>query len=87
MRSVSLKSSKKCLSFVFFLQFNRFCCIKMFKLLISSGNDVAALDINMGCPKPFSIAGGMGAALLSEPEKARGVHYFLILHLCEDISC
>jgi hypothetical protein len=31
-------------------------------------NDVAAIDINMGCPKPFSLSGGMGAALLSKPE-------------------
>lgn len=31
-------------------------------------NDVAAVDINMGCPKAFSIQGGMGAALLSKPE-------------------
>ncbi|KAG6508411.1 hypothetical protein ZIOFF_033785 [Zingiber officinale] len=30
--------------------------------------DVAALDINMGCPKSFSLSGGMGAALLSKPE-------------------
>ncbi|EFH40210.1 hypothetical protein ARALYDRAFT_917859 [Arabidopsis lyrata subsp. lyrata] len=31
-------------------------------------NDVATVDINMGCPKAFSIQGGMGAALLSKPE-------------------
>ncbi|GER28220.1 tRNA-dihydrouridine synthase [Striga asiatica] len=30
--------------------------------------DVAAVDINMGCPKSFSISGGMGAALLSKPD-------------------
>lgn len=30
--------------------------------------DVAAVDINMGCPKSFSISGGMGAALLTRPE-------------------
>lgn len=30
--------------------------------------DVAAIDINMGCPKSFSVSGGMGAALLSKPE-------------------
>ncbi|GFY92628.1 aldolase-type TIM barrel family protein [Actinidia rufa] len=29
--------------------------------------DVAAVDINMGCPKSFSISGGMGAALLTKP--------------------
>ncbi|CAI5983092.1 unnamed protein product [Closterium sp. NIES-64] len=33
-------------------------------------NDVAAIDINMGCPKPFSTSGGMGSALLSRPENA-----------------
>lgn len=32
--------------------------------------DVAAIDLNMGCPKKFSVDGGMGAALLSQPEKA-----------------
>lgn len=30
--------------------------------------DVAAIDINMGCPKSFSVSGGMGAALLTKPE-------------------
>ena len=29
--------------------------------------DVTAIDINMGCPKHFSVAGGMGAALLTKP--------------------
>jgi tRNA-dihydrouridine synthase 2 len=27
--------------------------------------DVDAIDINMGCPKKFSVSGGMGSALLS----------------------
>ena len=30
---------------------------------------VAGIDVNMGCPKEFSIKGGMGAALLTQPEK------------------
>lgn len=30
---------------------------------------MAGIDINMGCPKEFSIKGGMGAALLRQPEK------------------
>jgi tRNA-dihydrouridine synthase 2 len=29
---------------------------------------ILGIDVNMGCPKPFSIKGGMGAALLSQPE-------------------
>ena len=30
--------------------------------------DVAGIDVNAGCPKPFSTTGGMGAALLQTPE-------------------
>jgi hypothetical protein len=37
-------------------------------------HDVAAIDINMGCPKSFSLSGGMGAALLSKPELIHDVH-------------
>jgi tRNA-dihydrouridine synthase 2 len=31
--------------------------------------DVAGIDVNAGCPKPFSTHGGMGAALLQTPDK------------------
>lgn len=30
--------------------------------------DIRAVDINMGCPKAFSLQGGMGAALLTKPD-------------------
>jgi len=30
--------------------------------------DVAAIDVNMGCPKHFSVSGGMGCALLTKPD-------------------
>ncbi len=32
-------------------------------------SDVSGIDLNCGCPKKFSIQAGMGAALLSEPER------------------
>merc|ERR1712020_422517 len=35
--------------------------------------DVSGLDVNMGCPKSFSLKGGMGAALLSQPEKIKDI--------------
>jgi len=35
--------------------------------------DVAGIDVNMGCPKSFSLKGGMGAALLSQPSKVRDI--------------
>jgi tRNA-dihydrouridine synthase 2 len=31
-----------------------------------SANDFVAVDLNMGCPKHFSVQGGMGAALLRD---------------------
>lgn len=31
--------------------------------------DVGAIDVNSGCPKHFSVHGGMGAALLRTPDK------------------
>ncbi|PGH14895.1 hypothetical protein AJ79_02758 [Helicocarpus griseus UAMH5409] len=31
--------------------------------------DVAGIDVNAGCPKPFSTSGGMGAALLQTPDR------------------
>ncbi|KAI9749588.1 MAG: hypothetical protein M1815_002416 [Lichina confinis] len=30
--------------------------------------DVSGIDVNAGCPKPFSVKGGMGAALLKTPD-------------------
>ena len=35
--------------------------------------DVDAIDINMGCPKKFSVQGGMGAALLRTPDVAEDI--------------
>lgn len=44
--------------------FERF--IKAAKLV---ANDVSGIDFNFGCPKKFSLAGGMGAAMLEKPEE------------------
>ena len=35
--------------------------------------DVAGIDVNAGCPKPFSTSGGMGAALLQTPDRLAGI--------------
>ncbi|XP_066595758.1 tRNA-dihydrouridine(20) synthase [NAD(P)+]-like [Prorops nasuta] len=50
-------------------------------------SDVAAIDINMGCPKKFSMLGGMGAALLSKPEKAKQILETLVKNLKIPITC
>lgn len=49
--------------------------------------DVAAIDINMGCPKSFSISGGMGAALLSKPELISDILTTLKRNLDCPVTC
>jgi tRNA-dihydrouridine synthase 2 len=50
-------------------------------------NDVATIDINMGCPKAFSIQGGMGAALLSKPELIHDILATLKRNLDVPVTC
>lgn len=50
-------------------------------------NDIAALDINMGCPKEFSIKGGMGVALLGKPENAVKILKTLVDNLKIPVTC
>ncbi|XP_020094830.1 tRNA-dihydrouridine(20) synthase [NAD(P)+]-like isoform X2 [Ananas comosus] len=49
--------------------------------------DVAAIDINMGCPKSFSLTGGMGAALLSKPELIHDILTTLRRNLDIPVTC
>lgn len=43
------------------------------KVALKVVGDVDGIDVNMGCPKSFSMKGGMGAALLSHPDKIRRI--------------
>lgn len=49
--------------------------------------DVSAIDINMGCPKQFSLKGGMGAALLSDPERAKSILTLLVQNISIPVTC
>lgn len=49
--------------------------------------DMASIDINMGCPKKFSVSGGMGSALLSDPDRAGRVIKKLRAEIPRPISC
>ncbi|XP_024520344.1 tRNA-dihydrouridine(20) synthase [NAD(P)+]-like isoform X3 [Selaginella moellendorffii] len=49
--------------------------------------DIAAVDINMGCPKPFSVTGGMGSALLSQPELVSEILTTLRRNLDIPVTC
>jgi len=43
--------------------------------------DVAAIEVNMGCPKEYSTKAGMGAALLSTPDLAAAILDKLVKNL------
>ncbi|XP_075654079.1 uncharacterized protein LOC142624399 [Castanea sativa] len=49
--------------------------------------DVAAVDINMGCPRSFSISGGMGASLLTKPELIHDILTTLKRNLDTPVTC
>jgi len=46
-------------------------------------DNVAGIDVNAGCPKPFSTSGGMGAALLQEPERLASILTALVREVGE----
>lgn len=48
---------------------------------------MAAIDINMGCPKEFSLKGGMGAALLTKVDKAKEILSTLVQNTKIPITC
>ncbi|MBN3299335.1 tRNA-dihydrouridine(20) synthase [NAD(P)+]-like isoform X1 [Amia ocellicauda] len=50
-------------------------------------NDVAAIDVNMGCPKEYSTKGGMGAALLSDPDKIEAILSTLVRGVSKPVTC
>ncbi|KAL4234049.1 tRNA-dihydrouridine(20) synthase [NAD(P)+]-like protein [Mactra antiquata] len=49
--------------------------------------DVSAIDINMGCPKEFSLKGGMGAALLKKPETIKEILTTLVKNVSIPVTC
>lgn len=49
--------------------------------------DVAAIDVNMGCPKEYSTKGGMGAALLSDPDKIEAILKKLVSGVSVPVTC
>uniref|UniRef100_A0A1A8NIZ4 Dihydrouridine synthase 2-like, SMM1 homolog n=2 Tax=Nothobranchius TaxID=28779 RepID=A0A1A8NIZ4_9TELE len=49
--------------------------------------DVAAIDVNMGCPKEYSTKGGMGVALLSDPDKIEAILKKLVTGVSIPVTC
>ena len=48
--------------------------------------DVAGIDVNAGCPKPFSTSGGMGAALLRTPDKLCAILEALVKNITPEFN-
>ena len=48
--------------------------------------DVAGIDVNAGCPKPFSTSGGMGAALLQTPDKLCSILEALVKEIASEFE-
>ncbi len=48
--------------------------------------DVIGIDVNAGCPKPFSTSGGMGAALLRTPDKLCSILEALVANITTEFE-
>ncbi|KAJ1896822.1 tRNA-dihydrouridine synthase 2 [Kickxella alabastrina] len=49
--------------------------------------DVSGIDLNCGCPKSFSILGGMGAALMADPDRLCAILDILVKNLNVPVTC
>lgn len=63
--------------------------VRLIALLIITirEQDVAGIDINMGCPKDFSLKGGMGADLLFHPDKACAILSAVVSSVKIPVTC
>lgn len=69
------------------LQIGASSSIEALKAASMFDNDVAAIDINMGCPKHYSVSRGGGAALMLKPEEAEDIIKTLRRNLNIPIRC
>ncbi|ORX67215.1 FMN-linked oxidoreductase [Linderina pennispora] len=49
--------------------------------------DVSGFDLNCGCPKQFSLQGGMGAALMTDPDRLCSILDILVKNIDLPITC
>ncbi|KAJ2591241.1 tRNA-dihydrouridine synthase 2 [Coemansia sp. RSA 1797] len=50
-------------------------------------NDVAGIDLNCGCPMKFSVQGGMGAALMEDPDRLCAILEALVQNVSVPVTC
>lgn len=63
------------------LQLGTACAAEALRAAQHVSADVRAIDVNMGCPVKFSLQGGMGSALLTQPERVRDILTTLVRNL------
>lgn len=57
------------------------------KAALIVSNDALAIDFNFGCPKSFSLSGGMGAALLEKPAQIKALLTNCVKNLKIPVTC
>lgn len=85
----SNNSHKSMASILFNLLLHRFLTCHRFsysKLCVFTKIDFF-LDVNMGCPKPYSCDFGMGAALLRKPDRAKEILKALVGSVQVPVTC
>ena len=69
------------------LQIGTSCHERAVKVANLVTNDVSGIDVNMGCPKDFSVKGGMGVALLNRPDKITEIMTALVNTCQVPVTC
>eukprot|EP00667_Euglena_gracilis_P012169 EG_transcript_12469 len=69
------------------LQLGTACAETALAAALHVEDDVDGIDVNMGCPKRFSLQGGMGSALLREPERVRQILSTLVQGVHKPVTC
>ncbi|KAI6649331.1 tRNA-dihydrouridine(20) synthase -like [Oopsacas minuta] len=69
------------------LQIGTSCKERAVKIAELVTNDVSGIDVNMGCPKDFSVKGGMGIALLNRPDRITEIMTALVKACQIPVTC
>ena len=69
------------------LQIGTACRDRAVKVLQLVSSDVSGIDVNMGCPKDFSVKGGMGVALLNRQDRISEIMSALVKSSHIPITC
>ncbi|ORX45902.1 FMN-linked oxidoreductase [Hesseltinella vesiculosa] len=69
------------------LQLGTACPDMALEAALTLQDDIAGVDLNCGCPIKFSVQGGMGAALLADPDRLIAILEKLVNNLHVPVTC